>query len=132
MEQYLKQNNAIDVYGELFEKKWKHRDQHRKTPHAKTIQIFRDWTFLKRSVKKIIWAPDHVGRMGVCHTPRTYDKSLRDTPTEAYFWEVENASRPESMVRSGSHIMDMNYHPKDMHSICGACFDGTVSIVTKS
>ena len=128
MDRFVKQNNAIDVYGELFNRKWQHRDTYRTTPSAKTVQIFRDWTLLQRGVKKIIWAPDNVGRMGVCHTPKKYDRALRELPTEAYFWDIEIPSRPESLVRSGSHIMDIQYHPKDMHSLVGACFDGTVCI----
>lgn len=126
MEKYIKQNIALDYYGDMFKSKWKHPDPYHETPVAKTRHIYKDPSKFFRAVRKVIWAPDNVGRMGVCHCPSRYDEYLRDSPTEAYFWDVENASRPESQVRSESHITDIMYHPKDMHAICGSCFDGTV------
>ena len=127
MEKLIKQNNALDIYGDFFDEPWSDPDAHKTPPYAHVVEVYRDPCASKRPVSKISWAPDNVGRVGICHCPLEFDSRLRQQPTEAFLWDLENSSRPEGLVRAGSHVVDMRYNPKDMHLIIGGCFDGSVS-----
>lgn len=125
MYKHVRENNAIELYDELFPAKWKSKDK-QQSPKGVTVSVFRDWTKLKRPVHKVDWSPVSIGRMIVAHLPREFSPSLRSDPANCYIWEVENPTRPEAMIRSWGQVTDLHFHPKDYHSICGCCYDGTV------
>ncbi|CAG7821652.1 unnamed protein product [Allacma fusca] len=128
MERLIKQNNALDIYGDFFGEPWKDPDTHKQPPYAHVIEVYRDFCATRRPVSRITWAPENAGRVGICHCPLEFDGKLRQQPTEAFLWDLENASRPESVCRAGTHIVDIRYNPKDINSIIGGCFDGSVCV----
>lgn len=95
-------------------------------PAARVIGVYRCPTSLKRPVSRISFAPGNAGRMAVAYCPYEFDPMFREHNCEAFFWEVENPTRPEGLVRAAAQIADVRYHPSDVHSICGALFTGQV------
>lgn len=97
-------------------------------PYANVVSVYKCPSRRKRPISKITFAPDNAGKMAVAYCPYEFDPLLREHSCEAFFWEVENPTRPEGMVRASAQIVDLRYHQKDIHSICGALFTGQVGV----
>lgn len=96
-------------------------------PYANVVSVYKCPSRRKRPISKITFAPDNAGRMAVAYCPYEFDPLLREQSCEAFFWEVENPTRPEGMVRAPAQIVDLRYHQKDFHSVCGGLFTGQVA-----
>jgi len=133
MEEHIKYNNAINFYSDYWKKK-EGEILHKKKvkPTAKVVEVFNCPTRNPATVRHIQWAPGNAGRIAVAYCPYEFDPYLRSCPGQAYFWEVENPTRPEATVKATSQIVDVRYHPKDVHSIVGALYNGQVYIFLRN
>ncbi|ODN04326.1 Dynein intermediate chain 3, ciliary [Orchesella cincta] len=122
----VRYNNTLPLYSRYYRKCNSVRRRDTK-PRANVVAVYRCPSAKKRPVSRITFAPESAGRMAVAYCPYEYDPMLREHSNEAFFWEVENPTRPEGLVRAPAQIVDVRYHPKDVHSICGALFTGQVA-----
>ncbi|CAL8077612.1 unnamed protein product [Orchesella dallaii] len=122
----VRYNNTLPFYNRYYTKCNKNSGRDTK-PRANVVSVYRCPYRKTRPVSKITFAPEGCGRMAVSYCPYEYDPGFRDHNCEAYFWEVECPTRPEGLVRAPAQIVDIRYHPKDVHNICGALFTGQVA-----
>jgi hypothetical protein len=127
MEELIKNNNTINFYRNNYECEAIVAPDRDLVPSATVINVYKNPAAKPRRVSKITFAPDNIGRMAVAQCPFEFDPLLREHTGEAYFWEIENPTIPEGMIRAGSLITDVRYHPKDLHCIIGSLFTGQVS-----
>lgn len=128
MEHFLKQNNAIDIYEEYFKDSRGGARIAEDPPSAKTISILRDPNELKRTVTHISWYPDGAHRLAAAYSMLEFQKSSGATPLESYVWEIENPNKPEMALRPSSHMLCLEYNPKDPHLLVGGCQNGQLAL----
>ncbi|OXA56887.1 Dynein intermediate chain 3, ciliary [Folsomia candida] len=127
MEELIKNNNTINFYRSAFSCDSIIAPDRELVPTATVVNVYKNPANRPRRVSRITFAPENIGRMAVAQCPYEFDPSLRQHAGEAFFWEIENPTRPEGMIRAGSPITDVRYHPKDLHTIVGSLFTGQVA-----
>lgn len=128
MEELIKNNNTINFYRNTFSCEALIPPDKDLVPTATVVNVYKNPASKPRRVSRISFAPENSGRMAVAQCPYEFDPKLREHSGEAFFWEIENSTRPEGMIRAGGLITDVRYHPKDLHTIIGSLFTGQVAV----
>jgi dynein intermediate chain 2 len=126
MDHYLKQNNAIDIYEDYF-----HQGEPLLgdvPPTAKTINILRDPLDTKRTVSHISWYPDGANKVAASYSSLEFQKSPDNISFDSYIWEIENPNRPETILKSTSPMLCLEYNPKDPHTLAGGYYNGQIAV----
>lgn len=124
MEHCIKQNNAIDIYEEYFDDvEMQDTDD---IPSAKTINLFRDPSEVKRTAAHISWYPDGPSRLAVAYCNLEFESSNPRASMQSYIWNVENTNKPEMALHPPSSLVCVEYNPKDSHILLGGCYNGQV------
>jgi dynein intermediate chain 2 len=126
MDHYLKQNNAIDIYEDYF-----HQGEPLLgdvPPTAKTINILRDPLDTKRTVSHISWYPDGANKIAASYSSLEFQKSPDNISFDSYIWEIENPNRPETILKSTSPMLCLEYNPKDPHTLAGGYYNGQIGM----
>ncbi|XP_028284097.1 dynein intermediate chain 2, axonemal, partial [Parambassis ranga] len=126
MEHYIRQNNAVDIYQEYFEEEEEEVDESQEPPSAKTINIFRDPNEVKRTVSGLSWHPDGGRKLAAAYSCLEFQKTSKDMSVDSYIWDVENPNKPELTLRPGSHLVCLDYNPKDSHTLVGGTYSGQI------
>ncbi|XP_047460178.1 dynein axonemal intermediate chain 2 isoform X2 [Mugil cephalus] len=126
MEHCIRQNNAVDIYQEYFQDE-DEVDESQEPPSAKTINVFRDPTEVKRSVTGLSWHPDGGRKLAAAYSCLEFQRSSRDMSLDSYIWDVENPNRPETTLKPPSALVCLDYNPKDCHTLVGGCYNGQIA-----
>lgn len=152
MERFLKQNNAIDVYGAFFTKEsdggnfsgssnsnsmaaaaqsasgssaaaTSAADQ--APPSAKTVAVFKDPSPIKRAAVKLSWLAD--GRnLAVAYCHLRFQANVEGMSTSSHIWDVTNPNEPLLNLTPPSPLTCIEYYGKDPHMIAGGSYNGVV------
>ncbi|XP_019851832.1 PREDICTED: dynein intermediate chain 3, ciliary-like, partial [Amphimedon queenslandica] len=126
MEHYLKQNNSVDIYEEYFDKTEPLLND--KAPNARTINILRDPSDIKRTVSNISWYPDGANKIAVAYSALEFQKTSDVLSFDSYIWDIENPNKPEMTLKPASPMLCLEYNPKDSHTLAAGCYNGQIAI----
>ncbi|NXD76749.1 DNAI2 protein, partial [Halcyon senegalensis] len=141
MENYIKTNNAIDIYEDYFgEEEVTEMDD--EPPSAKTINIIRavgqlpsllscypkrDPNVIKRTATHLSWHPNTWKKLAVAYSSLEFQQSTRDMSFDSYVWDLENPNKPELVLKPSSPLVCLEYNPKDSHMLLGGCYNGQMA-----
>ncbi|XP_046856745.1 dynein intermediate chain 3, ciliary-like [Xenia sp. Carnegie-2017] len=124
MEHCIQQNNSIDIYETYFQDV--ENDSSGIPPSAKTINVFRDPSDIKRTASSLSWYPDGARKIAVAYSILEFQKSQLDTPMDSYIWDIENPNKPELDLKPVSPLVCLEYNPKDPHILIAGCYNGQI------
>ncbi|XP_078510369.1 dynein axonemal intermediate chain 2 isoform X5 [Lissotriton helveticus] len=126
MEHCIKQNNAIDIYEEYFEEETT-VEATDEAPSAKTVNVFRDPTEIKRTATHLSWHPDGGRKLAVAYSSIEFQRASNDMSYDSYIWDIENPNRPDLTLKPVSPLVCLEYNPKDSHILVGGCYNGQLT-----
>lgn len=123
MEKYLKQNNAIDIYGTYFADQ--QSDAALGPPSVKTVTVFKDPSPVKRTAVKMSWLSDGK-KLAVAYCNLRFQGSVEGMSTASHIWDVSNPNEPAETLVPQSPLCSIEYYGKDPHLIAGGSYNGVV------
>lgn len=124
-EKYIKQNNAIDIYGSYFPEGLPEEDEALGPAAAKIVSVFKDPNTEKRTAAAISWQND--GRkFGVAYCRLRFQSNNTTMNTNSYIWDVMNPNTPVDTLLTPSPLCSIQHYPKDPHIIAGGSWNGVV------
>ncbi|XP_072259578.1 dynein axonemal intermediate chain 2 [Pyxicephalus adspersus] len=126
MEHCIKQNNAINIYEEYFEEE-EELEGMDEAPSAKTINVFRDPSEIKRTATHLSWHPDGSRKLAVAYSCLEFQRAPKDISYDSYIWDIENPNKPELTLKPASPLVSLEYNPKDSHILVGGCYNGQIT-----
>eukprot|EP01062_Namystynia_karyoxenos_P058322 TRINITY_DN49888_c0_g1_i1.p1 TRINITY_DN49888_c0_g1~~TRINITY_DN49888_c0_g1_i1.p1 ORF type:complete len:608 (+),score=245.84 TRINITY_DN49888_c0_g1_i1:159-1982(+) len=124
-EKVLKQNNAIDIFEQYFDKD--ELDLSSGPPSAKTVTVFQDPSPVKRTVAKISWLPDGK-KLAIAYCNTKFQGSSEGMTVKSHVWDVNNPNSPEIDLVPQSPLCCLQYSPKDTNIIAGGSYNGVVQL----
>lgn len=139
MEKFLKQNNAIDIYGSFFAAEQLQQQQQQQAaaagggsgaseqapPSAKTVAVFKDPSQAKRAAVSLSWLAD--GRnLAVAYCHLRFQTQTEGMSTSSHIWDVTNPNEPLMNLVPPSPLTAIEYYGKDPHLIAGGSYNGVV------
>jgi len=123
-EDIIRQNNALDIYEELFA--GVETDHSSSPPEAKTLTVFRDPAASsgKRAASYVSWHASGA-RIAVAYSPLEFQSP--DSSLESYVWDLANPSQPRETLKPSSHLCCLNWSPKNDHWLAGGQYNGQVA-----
>lgn len=86
MEHSILQNNAVNIYEEYFESIESATLMERCS--ARTLNVYRDPSKVKRPVTHLSWSPDGGSRLAVSHCNLEFQRTPHGNTTFSYIWEI--------------------------------------------
>ena len=151
LEACIKQNNAIDIYESYFEdaKETVGTDDQSELPSAKTLNVLRDPTKLKRAANHLSWSVDG-SKLAVAYSKdSTINKILNFLKSQfcnifycsmefnnnvpqsydSFVWDIDAPNKfADRLSSQNSSICTLEYNPKDQHVILGGCLNGQLCV----
>jgi len=128
MTSYLKQNNAIDIYGEYFPVN-DAVNQDAAPPLGpaamKTTTVFKDPNPVKRTAAALSWLGDGK-KLAVAYCNLRFQGTPDDCSAESYIWDVNDPNKPSETLSPASPLCSIEYYSKDPHLIAGGSYNGVV------
>ena len=125
MEKYLKQNNAIDIYGEYFADQAQAETTSVGPPSAKTVTVFKDPSSVKRTAASLSWLGDGK-KLAVAYCNLRFQTSTEGMSTASHIWDIQNPNEPLESLVPQSPLCSIEYYTKDPHLIAGGSYNGVV------
>uniref|UniRef100_G3VY15 Dynein axonemal intermediate chain 2 n=1 Tax=Sarcophilus harrisii TaxID=9305 RepID=G3VY15_SARHA len=126
MEHCIKQNNAIDIYGEYFEEE-DAVEVSDEILSAKTINVFRDPHEIKRTASHLSWHPDANRKLAVSYCCLDFQRADANMSYDSFIWDLENPNKPDITLKPSSPLVTLEYNPKDAHVLIGGCYNGQIA-----
>ncbi|XP_027728973.1 dynein intermediate chain 2, axonemal [Vombatus ursinus] len=126
MEHCIKQNNAIDIYGEYFDEE-DEVEVSDEVLSAKTINVFRDPHEIKRTATHLSWHPDANRKLAVAYSCLDFQRADVNMSYDSFIWDLENPNKPELILKPSSPLVTLEYNPKDSHVLIGGCYNGQIA-----
>lgn len=127
MEKYLKQNNAIDIYGSYFADA-PADNQNRDAlgpPSIKTVTVFKDPSPVKRTAAALSWLGDGK-KLAVAYCNLRFQSKTDGMTTASHIWDILNPNEPIETLNPASPLCSIEYYTKDPHLIAGGSYNGVV------
>ncbi|TPX36934.1 hypothetical protein SmJEL517_g00917 [Synchytrium microbalum] len=125
MEHCIKQNNAIDIYEEYFIDAADTMAV--EPPSAKSLNVYRDPSPVKRAATFVSWYPDDGHKMAVAYSNLQFQGTPQNMPCESYIWDIENPNTPDQALIAPNPLCCIKYNPKDPHVLVGGSYNGLVA-----
>ncbi|TPX42236.1 hypothetical protein SeMB42_g02765 [Synchytrium endobioticum] len=125
MEHCIKQNNAIDIYEEYFVDSSDSIAV--EPPSAKSLNVYRDPSPIKRAATFVSWYPDDGHKMAVAYSCLQFQGTPSSMPAESYIWDIENPNTPDQSLIPPNPLVCIKYNPKDPHVLVGGSYNGLVA-----
>ncbi len=130
MEKYLKQNNAIDIYGSYFGEGQTtsasaETRESAGPPSAKTITVFKDPSPVKRTAAALSWLGDGK-KLAVAYCNLRFQSKSEGMTTASHIWDILNPNEPAETLNPASPLCSIEYYTKDPHLIAGGSYNGVV------
>nr|CCC95944.1 unnamed protein product [Trypanosoma congolense IL3000] len=124
-DKYVKQNNAIDIYGTYFPEGPPVEDESAGTASAKIISVFKDPSVEKRTAASITWQNDG-RRFAVAYCRLRFQSNTPSMNTNSFVWDALNPNKPVETLVTASPLCCVEYYTKDPHIIAGGSWNGVV------
>ncbi|XP_026316766.1 dynein intermediate chain 3, ciliary [Hyposmocoma kahamanoa] len=122
MEHNILQNNAMDMYQIYYSELPPIPPVEHSTCH--TVNVYRE-PGTRRPVRSLSWQSDGGAKLASAHADIDLVKNSR-TQQFSYIWDIENANAPELVMKSLSPLLDLQYNPRDQHTLVGGMVNGQV------
>lgn len=123
MEKYLKQNNAIDIYGTYFDNEA--ADQSVGPTSIKTVTVFKDPSPVKRTASRLSWVADGK-KLAVAYCSLRFQGKVDGMTTTSHVWDITNPNSPTETLTPASPLTSIEFYMKDPHLIAGGSYNGVV------
>lgn len=121
----VKQNNAIDIYGEYFREAPPPEDAALGPASAKIISVFKDPSEEKRTAAALSWQND--GRkLAVAYCRLRFQSNTSTMSTNSHIWDILNPNEPTETLVTPSPLCSIEHYTKDPHIIAGGSWNGVV------
>lgn len=124
-DKYVKQNNAIDIYGTYFPEGPPVEDESLGTASAKITSVFKDPSAEKRTAAAITWQNDG-RRFAVAYCRLRFQSNTSTMNTNSFVWDALNPNAPVETLVTSSPLCCIEYYTKDPHIIAGGSWNGVV------
>ncbi|KAM3966307.1 LOW QUALITY PROTEIN: dynein axonemal intermediate chain 2 [Aphomia sociella] len=122
MEHNILQNNAVDMYETYYSELPTIPPVERSSCH--TVNVYREPT-ARRPVRSLSWQTDGGARLATSHADVDLMRNSR-APQYSYIWDIENANAPELTIKPPQPLLDLQYNPRDQHTLVGGMMNGQV------
>lgn len=126
LEHCVRQNNAIDIYENYITEAVSESSDD--APSAKTVNVFRDPSAIKRTASCISWYPDGAHQLAVAYSILDFQKQPYNMSVDSYIWDIHNPNTPLMALTPTSPIVSLQYNPKDPHILAGGSHNGLIGI----
>ncbi|CAF1683368.1 unnamed protein product [Adineta ricciae] len=120
----LQQNNAIDIHQTYFQNKLSNYDE---PFNVKTVNLYNHQSNLNQMVNHMSWQPDGQRKIAVSYSNLEFTP-IQTNPIDSLVWDIEDANKPESILKSNSSLTTAEFNPKDTNQILAGCTNGQVCI----
>ncbi|CCW62771.1 unnamed protein product [Phytomonas sp. EM1] len=127
IEKCIKQNDAIDIYGEYFQETAPAAGEPEEVgpASAKIVAVFKDPSPMKRTAAALSWQGD--GRkLAVGYCRLKFQSHLPTMSPHSHIWDVLNPNEPTETLVAASPLCSIEYYAKDPHFIAGGSWNGVV------
>ncbi|XP_072947540.1 dynein axonemal intermediate chain 2 [Epargyreus clarus] len=122
MEHNILQNNAVDMYETYYSELPSIPPVERSSCH--TVNVYREPGTNRRPVRSLSWQADGA-RLASAHADVDLMRSNRSLQF-SYIWDIENANAPELVIKPPQPLLDLQYNPRDQHTLVGGMMNGQV------
>ncbi|CAF1551371.1 unnamed protein product [Adineta ricciae] len=120
----LQQNNAIDIHQTYFQNKLSNYDE---PFNVKTVNLYNHQSNLNQMVNHMSWQPDGQRKIAVSYSNLEFNP-IQTNPIDSLVWDIEDANKPETILKSNSSLTTVEFNPKDTNQILAGCTNGQVCI----
>ncbi|CCW70602.1 unnamed protein product [Phytomonas sp. Hart1] len=125
IEKCIKQNDAIDIYGEYFQDLPAGEQEEIGPASSKIVAVFKDPSPMKRTAAALSWQGD--GRkLAVGYCRLKFQSHLPTMSANSHIWDVLNPNEPTETLVAASPLCSIEYYTKDPHFIAGGSWNGVV------
>lgn len=125
VEQCVKQNTALDIYGRYFPEPPLHEDENLEPASVKVLSVFKDPSQEKRTAAALSWQND--GRkIAVGYSRLKFQSQTPTMSTNSHIWDILNPNEPTETIVTPSPLCSLEYYSKDPHLIAGGSWNGVV------
>ncbi|XP_037973783.2 dynein intermediate chain 3, ciliary [Plutella xylostella] len=121
MEHNILQNNAVDMYQTYYSELPSIPPVEHSSCH--TVNVYRE-PGTRRPVRSLSWQSDGGARLASAHADIDI-RNCRNTQL-SYIWDIENANAPELIIKPPQPLLDLQYNPRDQHTLVGGLLNGQV------
>ena len=125
MEKYLKQNNALDIYGSYFSDATQSAEVNLGPPSVKTTCVFKDPSPVKRTAVNLSWLFDGK-KLAVAYCNLRFQANTEGASIASHIWDVNNPNDPVENLVPQSPLCCIEYYHKDQHLIAGGSYNGVM------
>lgn len=122
MEQYIMENNALDIYEEYFCDEPEEDEE----VSAKILNVFRDYNIEQRAVFDISFSSEGSPRLAVAYSVKEFQNATINLCKDSYVWDIDNINQPWCILKTNSFLSCVEYCPRDANSVAGGCNSGQV------
>ncbi|CAG5025617.1 unnamed protein product [Parnassius apollo] len=122
MEHNILQNNAVDMYQIYYSELPRIPPVEKSSCH--TVNVYRE-PGIRRPVRSLSWQTDGGARLAAAHADVEFMRNNR-TLQLSYIWDIENANAPELKIKPPQPLLDLQYNPRDQHTLVGGMMNGQV------
>ncbi|XP_068618703.1 dynein intermediate chain 3, ciliary [Battus philenor] len=122
MEHNILQNNAVDMYQIYYSELPSIPPVERSSCH--TVNVYRE-PGTRRPIRSLSWQTDGGAKLAAAHADDNFMINTR-TLQFSYIWDIENANVPELTVKPPHPLLDLQYNPRDQHTLVGGMMNGQV------
>ncbi|CAK1586260.1 unnamed protein product [Parnassius mnemosyne] len=122
MEHNILQNNAVDMYQIYYSELPTIPPVEKSSCH--TVNVYRE-PGTRRPVRALSWQTDGGARLAAAHADVDFMRNNR-TLQFSYIWDIENANAPELKIKPPQPLLDLQYNPRDQHTLVGGMMNGQV------
>ncbi|XP_068983669.1 dynein intermediate chain 3, ciliary-like [Bombus flavifrons] len=124
MEDYVLQNNAINIYQNFF-------DDLIVTPMIKdhnirVVNLYEDPETKVRPIKDISWSPNYSDRLAVAYGFPESEQPSADLSPYSYVWDLENPNKALYTLKSPFHLTTVKFNPRDPVMLVSGLVSGQV------
>lgn len=70
------------------------------------------------------WFPDGPTKVAVAYCNNEFLRNVGDISMESYIWDFANPNKPDLVLKPPSHLVCLEFNPKDTHTLIGGCHNG--------
>ncbi|XP_050671885.1 dynein axonemal intermediate chain 2 [Leptidea sinapis] len=121
MEHNILQNNAIDMYQTYYSELPSIPPVERSSCH--TVNVYRE-PGTRRPIRSLSWQVEGA-RLASASADVDTLRNSRNLQF-SYIWDIENANAPELIIKPPHPLLDLQYNPRDQHTLVGGMSNGQV------